>query len=101
MRTEKYLGEWLMNAALFVATVLVFQVVSETMTASSVAVAVLLGIAVSALLLLAGLWVLSKAEDDGDDGSAGSGTGRSNAIRAGVRKASRAGKASRAAKKDR
>lgn len=96
MRT-KLLGEWLMNAALFVATIIVFQAVGEAVAAANAAVAICLGIAVSALLLLAGLWVLGKAEEQEDaakEKTAASGQGRTNALRAGTRRA-RAAKGAR------
>ncbi len=47
---RKELGKWLMDAALFVTTVLVFQVLQEAI--ANLAVAVLLGIATAALSLI-------------------------------------------------
>lgn len=82
---RKELGKWLMDAALFVTTVLVFQVLQEAI--ANLAVAVLLGIATAAICLAAGLWLLDT-KDNAKDTKGGT-KGRSNALRAGARKARR------------
>ncbi len=92
---RKELGKWLMDAALFVTTVLVFQVLQEAI--ANLAVAVLLGIATAAICLAAGLWLLDDTKDSAKDKDKDGGyKGRSTAIRAGVRKAKKARKARRA-----
>ena len=84
---RKELGKWLMDAALFVTTVLVFQVLQEAV--ASLAVAVLLGVATAAVCLAAGLALVDDKDTDKDTKkkNANGTKGRSNAVRAGARKA--------------
>lgn len=97
---KKELGKWMMDAALFVTTVLVFQVLNDAVTLLNGPVAVLLAIATAAALLAAGLILTGSGDDNDNDGgnaAAKATAGRTNAVRAGVRHSRKAKAARRTA----
>ncbi len=72
---KKLLAKWCVEVSIFTITVLTFQVLGETIASVNIAAAALLGLAATAALLAAGLWLA------GDDDATG---GRKTAIRAGI-----------------
>lgn len=94
---KKLLSKWCIEVSIFTVTILVLQVTHDVVAAVNPAIAVLLGLAATALLLAAGLWLAAddEADDDAENNNKkkdADGRGRRIAVRTAARAAAKARK---------